>query len=57
MSKTASASNTFTRRSEGAASVKKDAPVEITKDAWTFGILTICDEPDMRECCIWGCFN
>ena len=49
MSKTASASNTLTRQSEGVASVKKGADIEITKDAWTFGILTICDEPNMRE--------
>jgi hypothetical protein len=49
MSKTASASNTLTRQSEGVASVKKGADIEITKDAWTFGILTICDEPNMCE--------
>ena len=49
MSKTASASNTLTRRSEGAASVKQGEEIHITKDAWTFGILTICDEPSMRK--------
>ena len=49
MSKTASASNTLTRRSEGVASVKPGEEIHITKDAWTFGILTICDEPDMRK--------
>jgi hypothetical protein len=50
MSKTASASasNTLTRQSEGAASAKQGEEINITKDAWTFGILTICDETDMR---------
>ena len=55
MSQTASASNTLTRRSEAAASVTKD-DVQITKDAWTFGILTICDEPSMRECTFFPTF-
>jgi hypothetical protein len=48
MVKTESASNTLTRRSEGVASASKEE-IHITKDAWTFGILTICDEPSMSQ--------